>query len=241
MNLTTQSDRAVRVRAGLIALVLLGLGGCTGSVGDGTDVVGVGGATGDTVRPTAGMSNGGISNAGSTSSGGIHAAGGPSNGGAGSGAAGQSTAPVPSVDEFDVDPGTAADGVSVASRVLRLGYSDYDRTVSDLLHLSVKASTDFPAEQPNLGPYEDLGARRVSEPLQNEFALSAETLAGQLVANATAFTQVVGCATATTECRDSFIDRFGQQAYRRPLTESEKTRIALSSTAVQSSSRAETR
>jgi hypothetical protein len=218
-SVALQSPAPIVTRAGLVALVLLGLGGCTGSVGEGA--VGVGGTSGDTVRPVAGMSNGGISSGGSTSSGG--AAGGPTNGGQGS-SAGQPTAPAPSVDEFDVDPSTAADGVSVASRVLRLGYADYDRTVSDLLHLSVKASADFPAEQPNLGPYEDLGARRASESLQNEFVLSAETLAGDLVANATAFSQVVGCATANTECRDSFIDRFGQQAYRRPLTESEKTR-----------------
>src|SRR5688500_12154971 len=210
-----QSPASTVTRAGLVAMVLLGLGGCTGTVGEST---GAGGGSGDTVRPAAGMSNGGISSAGSVSSG----AGGPTSGGAGSGAAGQPT--VPGVDEFDVDPSTAADGVPVSSRVLRLGYSDYDRTVSDLLQLSVKTSMNFPAEQPNLGPYEDLGARRVSEPLQNEFALSAETLAGQLVANATAFNQVVGCTTANTECRDSFIDKFGQRAYRRPLTESEKTR-----------------
>ena len=225
MNLTIQSGRAVRLRVGLGALVLLGLAGCTGSVGEGGDVVGVGGATGGAVPPVAGTSNGGMAGGGGiVPAGGVNAGGGPTTGGAGSGAGGQPTAPPPSVDEFDVDPSTAADGVSVASRVLRLGYSDYDRTVSDLLHLSVKASTDFPAEQPNLGPYEDSGARLVSEPLHNEFARSAETLAAQLVANATAFNQVVGCTTANAECRNAFIDRFGQQAYRRPLTESEKTR-----------------
>jgi hypothetical protein len=124
----------------------------------------------------------------------------------------------------DVDPNTQADGVPVASRVLRLSYADYDRTLTDLLQHTVSASPNFPAEQPNLGPYEDLGARRVSESLHNEFTRAAESLAAELVANSTAFTAVVGCTTAAAECRDSFIDSFGQRAFRKPLTETEKTR-----------------
>ncbi len=215
-------SRNTRTRA-LAALVALGFCGCTGAVGDGTVAPAAGGASG---APVAGSPSNGGSSRGGTNTGGtssvVPAAGALSNGGADTGGAGK--APAPSVDEFDVDPSTAADGVPVASRVLRLGYADYDRTVADLLHLPVKRSTDFPAEQPNLGPYEDLGARRVSEPLQSEYVLSAEALAAELATNAAAFNQVVGCATANTACRDSFIDAFGKQAYRRPLTESEKTR-----------------
>ena len=218
--LAVRSLASRTTRAGLIGVVLFGLGGCTGSVGDGTGSVGVGGKSADSAPHAAGASQGGSSSAGASA-----IAGGPAAGGASSGAAGQTQAAAPSVDELDVDPSTAADGVSVASRVLRLGYSDYDRTVSDLLYLPVEASTHFPAEQPNLGPYEALGPRRVGESLQNEFVLSAEALARQLVANATAFDRVVGCATADVQCRDSFIDKFGLRAYRRPLTESEKTRF----------------
>jgi hypothetical protein len=87
---------------------------------------------------------------------------------------------------------------------------------------SVTPTTTAPSLTSSICP--SSGARRVSEALRNEFALSAEALASELVANAAAFNQVVGCATADTQCRNSFIDNFGQQAYRRPLVESEKTR-----------------
>src|SRR5690606_10817622 len=40
------------------------------------------------------------------------------------------------IDDLDtVDPDTLPDGVAPASRFIRLGYSEYDRTVADLLHL----------------------------------------------------------------------------------------------------------
>jgi len=193
-----------------IFAIALGLSGCTSTVGDDAAQFGSGGAS------TAGAPSGGIA------SGGVSSAGRANAGGAPNGTAGKPAAPP--VEEIDVDPSTAADGVPAASRVLRLGYNDYDRTLTDLLGESVHVSANFPAEQPNLGPYEELGARRVSEPLQNEFVRTAEALADQLVSNSTAFNRVVGCTTANAQCRDSFIDSFGLRAFRRPLTESEKAR-----------------
>jgi hypothetical protein len=198
----------------VIAFAALVFGGCTGSI---DDHAGTGGA------PVAGGHTGGVSN-GSTSGGGsigFNPAAGSSTGGTSAGAAGQVGVPIESTD---VDPSTAADGVPVASRVLRLSYPDYDRTLTALLQQTVSVSGNFPAEQPNLGPYEDLGARRVNEQLHNEFVRAAETLAAQLVSDSTAFGRVVGCTAAGAQCRDSFIDSFGQRAFRRPLSDTEKTR-----------------
>jgi hypothetical protein len=203
-------------RPALVALALV-LSGCTSTVADDAVGAGHGGSPAGGVA-NSGVANGGAVTGGGTSSGGIAGAVGSNAGGSAAGSGG------PPVEAIDVDPSTAADGVPVASRVLRLGYADYDRTLTDLLDQTVKVSVNFPAEQPNLGPYEDLTARRVSEPLQNEFARTAETLAAQLVGNSTAFDRVVGCTTASAQCRDSFVDTFGQRAFRRPLTESEKTR-----------------
>jgi hypothetical protein len=198
-----------------IAVAAVVFGGCTGSI---EDEGGAGGA------PVASGHTGGVSS-GSTSGGGSTGANPPvgaTPGGASAGVGGQAGG-LP-IENTDVDPSTAADGVPVASRVLRLSYSDYDRTLSALLHQPVSLSGNFPAEQPNLGPYEDLGARRVNESLHNEFVRAAETLAAQLVSNSTAFAQVVGCTTADAQCRDSFIDSFGQRAFRKPLSETDKTR-----------------
>jgi hypothetical protein len=196
----------------VLALVALGVGGCTGTIdnpdGSGGAPIAGGPSVGGQGGSGAGSHTAGVSN-GSMSSGGSANPGGAGSGGSSGG---------------DVDPGTQADGVPVASRVLRLSYPDYDRTLSDLLRQTVSVSPNFPAEQPNLGPYEDLGSRRINESLQNEYVRAAETLAAQLVSNSTAFTEVVGCTTASAECRDSFIDAFGQRAFRKPLSETEKTR-----------------
>ena len=198
----------------VIALAALAFSGCTGSI---DDHAGTGGAP-VAVGLTGGMSNAPSSNGGSSSSAGANP------GGTSAGAGGQ-TVGLP-IENTDVDPSTAADGVPVASRVLRLSYPAYDRTLTDLLEQTVNVSGNFPAEQPNLGPYEDLGARRVNEPLHNEFVRAAETLAAELVSNPTAFGQVVGCTTAAAQCRDSFIDGFGQRAFRRPLTETREDAVS---------------
>lgn len=191
----------------LVALTTL-LVGCTGSIDQRADGGGAGGGApvsgGAVAGVTGGPPGGGLASGGSSS---------PANGGQ-----------VGSTPIGSVDPTTAADGVPVASRVLRLAYPDYDRTLTDLLKQPANVSVNFPAEQPNLGPYEGLGARRVGEQLHNEFVRAAEALAAQLVSNAAAFTQVVGCTTADAQCRDAFIDAFGQRAFRRPLTDTEKAR-----------------
>lgn len=130
------------------------------------------------------------------------------------------------LDDLDeVNPESLPDGVPPGSRVLRLGYAEYDRTLSDLLHLDVNVSSLFPAEPPGLGAYEDASQRAVNERLLVEYSRAAEELAERLVTTPDAFAASVGCAEATNECRDSFIDRFGLRAYRRPLTDAERLRL----------------
>jgi hypothetical protein len=150
-----------------------------------------------------------------------------------SGVAGSSGAgdPVPGneggvdiTDLLGVDPNTLPDAVPASSRALRLGYSEYDRTLSDLLQLPVDESRNFPEEQPNLGPYEGRGERAVNERLLNELTRSAQSLALQVVSTPAAYTAVVGCEPASSGCRDQFIANFGLRALRQPLSAAEKTR-----------------
>jgi hypothetical protein len=138
--------------------------------------------------------------------------------------------PVPPVDIDDIedaDPETLPDGVSAQSRVPRLSYSEYDKTVSDLLLTSVTPSQLFPAEQPNLGSYDDGGARGVSERLLQEIVLAAEQLAAEAVADPVRYRSLVGCEPTEAGCRDAFVQSFGRRAYRRPLTEVEASRFVV--------------
>jgi hypothetical protein len=135
--------------------------------------------------------------------------------------------PGESVDVGDivgVDPQALPDGVTSTSRAMRMSYGDYDRTLSDLLHLPLSPSVNFPEEQPNLGPYDGLAARAVNERLHVEFVRTAESGAEQVVSTPSAYTQVVRCDPAAVGCRDQFIDGFGLRVFRRPLTPSEQTR-----------------
>lgn len=137
------------------------------------------------------------------------------------GTGGGSNAPPDVEDIGDVDPETLVDAVVPHSRVPRLSYAEYDRTVSDLLLTEVTPSELFPAEQPNLGSYEDGGSRGVNERLLQEIVLAAELLSSEAVQDAARYANIVGCEPSEPTCRDDFIQSFGRRAYRRPLTPEE--------------------
>jgi hypothetical protein len=123
-----------------------------------------------------------------------------------------------------VDPQQLPDGIPPNSRVLRLSYQEYDRTLTDILHLPVAESPNFPAEQSTLGPYVGYAELRVSERLFTELERSATSLAARVVSSPEAYAAVVGCTPTAAGCRDQFIDGFGMRAFRRPLSSTEQTR-----------------
>jgi len=127
-------------------------------------------------------------------------------------------------DVTGVDPQLLPDGVPANSRVLRLSYEEYDRTLKDLLHLPVSETLNFPAEQSSLGAYVGYADLRVNERLSTELERSATSLADRVVASADAYAAVVGCDPSAAGCRDQFIDAFGMRAFRRPLSSTEQTR-----------------
>ncbi|HEX2873330.1 MAG TPA: DUF1592 domain-containing protein [Polyangiaceae bacterium] len=132
--------------------------------------------------------------------------------------------PVDVNDLVGVDPQQLPDGVPTSARVLRLSYAEYDRALTELLHLPVQESVNFPAEQASLGPYVGYGELRVSERLLVELERSASSLAERVVASPEAFAGVVGCEPSAAGCRDQFIDGFGLRALRRPLNSAEQAR-----------------
>jgi hypothetical protein len=127
-------------------------------------------------------------------------------------------------DLVGVDPQQLPDGVPTNARVSRLSYDEYDRALTELLHLPVEESINFPAEQASLGPYVGYGELRVGERLLAELERSASSLAERVVASPEAFGAVVGCEPSAAGCRDQFIDGFGLRALRRPLDSAEQAR-----------------
>ena len=57
------------------------------------------------------------------------------------------------------------------------------------------------------------------------FKAAADSLASQVLANATAKAKVLPCTTDNATCIQQFITAFGQKAFRRPLTTAEVTRF----------------
>lgn len=123
-----------------------------------------------------------------------------------------------------IDPSTLPDGVPPATQAWRLTYDEYDRAVSDLVHLELAPSKLFPSAQPTLDGYYDRPSLRVTERLHDELVRVAEDVAAQLVTTPPAYAQVVSCEAVGASCRDSFLRDFGLRAFRRPLTSSELAR-----------------
>lgn len=115
-----------------------------------------------------------------------------------------------------------ADAVPETSRVLRLSHPQFDRVLSDLLGMEVAVSSDFPEEVATLDGYFEEAALTVNDRLKTELAGTAERLSAALVTNPSAYQAVVGCDTADSICRDVFVDRFIERAYRRPPSAKER-------------------
>lgn len=131
-----------------------------------------------------------------------------------------------SIDDIETtDPDLLPDGVPLQSRVPRLSYDEFDRSVSDLLGMEVTPSVLFPDEQPNNGPYEDGGQRKVNERLLQEIVLTAEQLSLEAVENSSSYSEIVGCDPASESCRDEFIQQIVLRAYRRPASAEETQRF----------------
>jgi hypothetical protein len=116
-----------------------------------------------------------------------------------------------------VDPTVCTPGIPTTSQLGRLTRAEYDKTILDLLGLDVQPSS-------MLAP-DTLGS--VDQRAWDGFKAAADSLATQVMANATAKAKVLGCTASGdgTACATSFIASFGQRAFRRPLTTAETARF----------------
>lgn len=122
---------------------------------------------------------------------------------------------------LNCDPTAITPGPSFIRRLNRF---EYNNTIRDLLGDSSSPADDFPSEERRLGFDNNATALQVSPALAEQYMISAEALAATAV---TKLNSLVSCDPAgpagADACAATFIDSFGQKAYRRPLTDAEKT------------------
>jgi hypothetical protein len=129
--------------------------------------------------------------------------------------------PVPGVQPLSCDPNKIAPGPSFVRRLNRF---EYNNTIRDLLGDTSNPADDFPSEEKRLGFDNNATALQVSPALAEQYMISAEALAATAI---TKLNSLVPCdpagAAGADACAATFIDSFGQKAFRRPLTADEKT------------------
>jgi hypothetical protein len=109
--------------------------------------------------------------------------------------------------------------------LVRLTHQQYANTVRDLMGESVDVKTAF-IQDSAAGPFENSAAALAVGPvLGGDYRRSAEALARRMTAEATRLRTLVGCDEGN-DCRDRFIQAFGERAFRRPLTEDERSSFA---------------
>jgi Protein of unknown function (DUF1592)/Protein of unknown function (DUF1588)/Protein of unknown function (DUF1595)/Protein of unknown function (DUF1587)/Protein of unknown function (DUF1585) len=113
----------------------------------------------------------------------------------------------------------------VVPAMSRLTHRQYANTVRSLLGTRTDPTATFAADNPVGGYRNNAAALSVSDALGKRYRLAAESLAAEAVATTTAKARIVPCATTDTACADQFITQFGQRAFRRPLTPTEKARF----------------
>ena len=103
--------------------------------------------------------------------------------------------------------------------VRRLTHAEYGAAVRALLGTELAPETGF-APDLTVEGYANDASLAVSSLLAEQYRAAAEELAA-----ATDVESVVPCDTADRECADAFIGDWGLRAYRRPLTDSERTSL----------------
>lgn len=107
------------------------------------------------------------------------------------------------------------------SPIRRLSRIEYNNTVADLLGDSTHPAQAFPDEELALGFTNNANAQTTSSLLIEKYENAAANLATAAVAKP----DLLGCDAADAACVKTFITKFGQKAYRRPLASDEVDRL----------------
>jgi len=157
--------------------------------------------------------DGGTGNSGSTS-------GGPSGGStsAGTGAGGTAAGSAGSGGGVPLPPGTEHPSL-LPARIRRLTNAEYAASVKALLGVELPTDISLPPDS-----RQDGFTRNDAQRVDPVFAIGLDQTAVAVAAAARPrFGEIVPCAAAGEACAQSFIESFGERAYRRPLTDAEKS------------------
>lgn len=121
--------------------------------------------------------------------------------------------------------GSAVDPEAV-TRVARLTHAQYNSTVQDLLGISDTPADAFAPDALNGFAFDTSVDLEVDARLGPQYRAAAEALAERAVSEDAVFDRIVPCSAEEADCSDEFIAGFGQRAFRRPLSEDERTAFA---------------
>jgi len=114
-----------------------------------------------------------------------------------------------------------------AAALQRLTRRQYGNALRDLLGREVRVPTDIDVDTPLHG-FTTVGAAQltVAPRAAEQYEAAALDVTGQVFGSAPRRMALVGCtpATADDSCAQGYLQRFGRLAWRRPLTEAERTR-----------------
>jgi hypothetical protein len=108
-------------------------------------------------------------------------------------------------------------------RLLRqLTRAEYGATVSDLLGIADPNVVDLPPDGLVRGFTNNVAVAQVTEAHLDAYSSLAAKLSTRAITES--YAKFVPCATQDAACSTQFVDRFGLRAFRRPLSDDEKTR-----------------
>ena len=114
----------------------------------------------------------------------------------------------------------------VDTPIRRLTRFEYNNTVRDLLGDTTNPANVLPPEEEVAGFNNQAGAFTTSDLLVEQYMKVAEDVSARAIGNLDALME--GCDPASQgneSCAREFIERWGQRAYRRPLTQDESDRL----------------
>ncbi len=112
------------------------------------------------------------------------------------------------------------------TRVVRLTHRQYENTVLDLLGVEETPASEFAPDSLAGFPFDTSGALEVDQRLGPQYRRAAEQLAELVVGDEELLSALLPCDAAEVGCSTEFIAQFGERAFRRPLREEERMRLA---------------
>lgn len=122
---------------------------------------------------------------------------------------------------------TAADLTIGPSPLRRLSRVEYNNTVRDLFRGTLTPADNWPADGMDSGFDNDTNGQGATADLVEQMMRSAEVVAADAITRiATLMPCAVSSGVDPTTCGKQFIETYAKRAYRRPLTDEDRTRLA---------------